>query len=183
MAFPDILGRSMQKILTQPQPGAVGLSTKLLTSIALLLALLGPQIETAVAGDDFINHQPLWTIFEKLFCQGESTFSCSLENPISCERSGSNVALSINFKERTVSFHGVYRGGGEIEAVAFKDDMNPEQTILFGGGRVIQLAHYKFKHGLEIKGYILDAYNAAYVEPKETIKRGISGYVLRCHVD
>jgi len=151
--------------------------------VLLAVLLLGLQIETATAGDDFINHQPLWAASEKLFCQGESTFSCSLEIPFGCERSRSNIALTINFKERMVNFHGVYSGADEIKAVTFKNDLNPEQTILFGDGRVIQLAHQRYKHGLEVKGYILDGYNIAYAEPKEIIKRGMSGYVLRCHID
>jgi hypothetical protein len=181
-AFPAILPESMRKTLVQPQLGIVSLFARLLAGVALFVPFLGLQIEMAMAGGD-INQQPLWTVSEKLFCQGESMFSCSLENPISCERSGSNVAVTINFKEQIVNFHGVYRGGDLIRAVTFKNDMNPEQTILFGDGRVIQLAHQQYKHGLEIKGYLLDGYNIAYAEPKEIIKRGISGYVLRCHID
>ncbi len=162
----------MHKRLPQPLAG-----------LAVLAAILGLHVGTSFTDDEIINHRPLWSVFETIFCRGESTFECSFDNPISCKASTSGVALTINFKSQTVKVHGVYGAENKIKATTFNNDLNPNQTILFGSGRIIQLGHMRFKHKLEIGGFLLDGDNIAYVEPVETIKRGASGHVLRCYLD
>lgn len=107
-------------------------------------------------------------------------FTCSFEDPISCDQSKSNISMTINFAARVLEFHGAYRGGSTIKSVAFADSLGPEQTILLDNNRVVHLAHYQFHDRLEISGYLLDSENVAYASPKETMRRGASGHTVMC---
>lgn len=151
-----------------------------LIGTALLMAFLFGICDSGLGQEQPLNHKPIWTAVDKLFCRGQNMFTCSFEDPISCDQSKSSASVTINFAARVLEFHGAYRGGGTIKSVAFADSLNPMQTILLDDNRVVHLAHYKFHDRLEISGYLLDAENVAYANPKETIKRGASGHTLIC---